>query len=110
MKLVIDISEEKYEWIKKNNPNADTNSIVGAVANGTPYEEQPKAKWEEIWDGHGHSSYFCSRCGTQEGKTYAFCPNCKADMRSVDEGLRERAMSDLSKVVDDAYKKARGDV
>ena len=35
MKIVIDIPEEKYEWIKKNNPNADINSIVGAVANGT---------------------------------------------------------------------------
>lgn len=36
MKLLIDIPEEKYEWVKKNNPNADINSIVGAVANGTP--------------------------------------------------------------------------
>lgn len=35
MKLVIDISEEKYEWIKKNNSNANPNSIVGAVVNGT---------------------------------------------------------------------------
>ena len=37
MKLTIDISEERYEWIKKNNPNADINSIVGAVANGKPF-------------------------------------------------------------------------
>lgn len=42
MKLIIDIDKEKYEWIKKNNPNADTNSIVGAVADGTPYEERPQ--------------------------------------------------------------------
>lgn len=40
MKLIIDIPKEKYEWIKKNNPNADTNSIVGVVANGTPYKER----------------------------------------------------------------------
>lgn len=46
MKIVIDIPEEKYEWIKKNNPNADINSIVGAVANGTPYED----KIEQIAD------------------------------------------------------------
>ena len=39
---VIDIPEEKYEWIKKNNPNADTNSIVGTIVNGIPYEERPK--------------------------------------------------------------------
>ena len=38
MKLLIDIPKEKYEWIKKNNPNADTNSIVGAIANGMPIE------------------------------------------------------------------------
>ena len=37
MKLIIDIDEEKYEWIKKNNPNIDINSIVGAVANGKPF-------------------------------------------------------------------------
>ena len=36
MKLIIDIPEEKYEWVKKNNPNADTNSIVGVIINGTP--------------------------------------------------------------------------
>ena len=36
MKIVIDIPDEKFEWIKKNNPNADPNSIVGAVAHGTP--------------------------------------------------------------------------
>ena len=42
MKLIIDISKEKYEWIKNNNPNADTNSIVGVVANGIPYEERPQ--------------------------------------------------------------------
>lgn len=40
MKLVIDISEEKYEWIKKNNPNADINSIVGAITNGTPLPKE----------------------------------------------------------------------
>lgn len=48
MKLVIDIPEEKYEWIKKNNPNVDINSIVGAIANGTPYEERPYGEWIPI--------------------------------------------------------------
>ena len=36
MKIVIKMAKEKYEWIKKNNPNADPNSIVGAITNGTP--------------------------------------------------------------------------
>ena len=44
MKVIIDVDEEKYEWIKKNNPNADTNSIVGAIANGKPYED----KWVPV--------------------------------------------------------------
>lgn len=40
MKLIIDIDEEKYEWVKKNNPNADINSFVGAIANGTPVSNE----------------------------------------------------------------------
>ena len=107
--------EKAYCHLIDNAPTVDTLSLV---ISGRHYGKtqalldalRPKGKWEKISDGHGHSSYFCSRCGTQEGKPYAFCPNCGADMRSVDEGLRERAMSDLSKVVGDAYKKARGDV
>lgn len=47
MKIVIDLSEEKYEWIKKNNPNADPNSIVGAVANGDTLYIIPDKKEEE---------------------------------------------------------------
>ena len=39
-----------------------------------------KGEWIEMTDNHGHSSYFCSRCGTQEGKQYEVCPNCKAKM------------------------------
>lgn len=40
-----------------------------------------KGEWIEMTDNYGHSSYFCSRCGTQEGKPHDTCPNCKADMR-----------------------------
>lgn len=45
MKLIIDIPEEKYEWVKNNNPNVDINSIIGAIANGIPYEERSKEEW-----------------------------------------------------------------
>ena len=42
---------------------------------------EPKTgKWIEESDNHGHSSYFCSRCGTQEGEPSGFCPNCGARM------------------------------
>ena len=36
---VIKISEEKYKWIKENNPKADKNSIVGVIVHGTPLPE-----------------------------------------------------------------------
>lgn len=39
MKIVIDMEEEKYEWIKENNPQANPKSIVGSVAYGTPIGE-----------------------------------------------------------------------
>lgn len=49
MKLLISISEEKYEWIKKNNPNADPNSIVGAIANGIPIKTVTNAEEAEAY-------------------------------------------------------------
>lgn len=36
IELVIKISEEKYKWIKENNPKADKNSVVGVIVHGTP--------------------------------------------------------------------------
>lgn len=64
MKIVIDMSEEKYEWIKKNNPNADPNSIVGAVANGTPLPKGHGRLFDEkeamglIAEGKNGKAYF----------------------------------------------------
>lgn len=57
MKLVIDLPEEKIEWVKESNPNANPNSIVGAIANGTPYEERPtEGDYESGWmDGYNHA-------------------------------------------------------
>jgi len=34
--LMIKISEEKYKWIKENNPKADKNSVVGVIVHGKP--------------------------------------------------------------------------
>lgn len=47
--------------------------------------EEKKGEWIEMADNYGHSSYFCTRCGTQKGKPYDVCPNCKADMRGKEE-------------------------
>lgn len=48
--------------------------------------DRPKGKWIEESDNHGHSSYFCSRCGTQEGEPSGFCPNCGARMSEIPTG------------------------
>ena len=40
MKIMIEMEEEKYKWIKKNNPNAKPDSIVGAVVHGTPITDE----------------------------------------------------------------------
>lgn len=84
MKLIIDIPEEKYEWVKKNNPNADPNSIVGVIKNGIPYEERPQGEW--IIDGHHIRCNRCNEyiCNTdREGNKIPdnFCSNCGADMK-----------------------------
>ena len=39
IELVIKIPEEKYKWIKENNPKADKNSIVGVIVHGKPLPE-----------------------------------------------------------------------
>ena len=45
-----------------------------------PDSAENKGEWIEESDNYGHSSYFCSRCGTQEGKPSDICPNCRARM------------------------------
>lgn len=42
MKLIIDIPNEGYDWIKNGFPdNEDKEFLIKAVKNGTPYEEKP---------------------------------------------------------------------
>lgn len=110
MKLVIDIPKDVVTAIQ--NGEDYRYDIHTAIAQGTPYEERPKGEWLHENDDH-YDWYVCSHCGYgDEGEVTdtlsAYCPCCGAEMRSVDEGLHARAISDLSKAVDDAYKKARG--
>lgn len=86
MKLVIDMPKEKYEWIKAHNLNIDNDSIVGAVANGTPYEERPKGKWLDwVYDEQKHVfvGWICSSCRRAKSVSYTkheYCPCCGARM------------------------------
>lgn len=86
MKLVIEIPEEKYEWIKAHNLNIDNDSIVGAVANGTPYEERPKGEWKCTKQGDIPITDRCTNCNYKMKwyrNKHKFCPECGAEMRSV---------------------------
>jgi len=74
MKLVIDIPEEKYEWIKKNNPNVDINSIVGAIANGTPLVV-PIQPW--VYNHRtGTTGDYCQLCPTNPKNGGSGICNC----------------------------------
>ena len=51
MKLIIEISAEKYEWFKKNIKNPNKNGTVGAVALGIPYEDRQQGEWTPVSEG-----------------------------------------------------------
>lgn len=80
------------EWLK-NHFDIERAVICGA-------QESCKGEWIEESDNYGHSSYFCSRCGTQEGKPSGFCPNCGADMR---EPKGEKKSCNTCKNSDDEF-------
>ena len=105
----------------------DISEVTDYSAYPVSEPERPKGHWRSVGFEKGYAFCICSNCGNTtrlyrdsknefcciadiRNKVIA-CLYCGADMRSVvDEGLHERAISDLSKAVDDAYKKARGDV
>lgn len=86
MKLIIDMPKEKYEWIKTHNLNIDNYSIVGAIANGTPYEERPQG-WIPVterlpvntnpvnitWVNHQPESYYADIKDMPFTATGCFC-------------------------------------
>ena len=95
MKLIIDIPEEDYKFIKdlqfyhsgRRSGKTIERNVINGIRNGTPYEERPQGEW--IGGEIGH----CSICGS-EGcasdiwngcKDGMYCPNCGADMRGDKE-------------------------
>lgn len=94
MKLVIDIPDDEYKFIKdlqslviggRGNCRTIQRDVINAIKKGTPYEELPKGKWYYNYQNGWH----CSICNksvkdmpTVIGKAdFNFCPNCGADMR-----------------------------
>ena len=109
MKILIDISDEGYDWIKNGFPdNEDEEFLIKAVKNGTvitPTEkvkvgelidaytkgfdagveiartEKPQGEWKPKTDIDGFTYCVCSSCNwLNYGETLNFCPNCGARM------------------------------
>ena len=99
MKLVIDIPDNEYKFIKdlqslviggRGNCRTIQRDVINAIKKGTPYEERPKGKWSEHEDYCGDTYYTCSNCGedwcfiegTPVDNMMNFCPNCGAQMKT----------------------------
>lgn len=82
--VIIGILETLSEDLEDTNRQEQKHCLDLAIRMLKECEERPQGKWIEMTDGRGHSSYFCSRCGTQEGKAKSVCPNCNADMREAE--------------------------
>lgn len=109
MKLIIDIPEEDYKFIKdlqfyhsgRRNGRLIEFHVINGIRNGKPYEERQRGEWikgREISrtmvgpkvQHIDYKDYTCSNCGLvldnllyhHDGSLfYNFCPNCGADMR-----------------------------
>ena len=82
MKLVIDIPEEAYNFIKRTSYH--TQSLYEAIKNGTPYETVT-----EFADR-------CRECGAKYGKTLKQepCDDCISRQAVLDEMYRRKANGD----------------
>lgn len=93
MKLIIDIDDKVYEFIKNLNyvilarGNGKTISmhIMRAIKQGIPYKERSQGEWKfkKFDEKTGiPNSYWCPFCGMVKAQVYDnFCGNCGADMR-----------------------------
>lgn len=99
------IDETFSTVLDKYGDNTFSVSVISSKGEKIDFERKRTGKW--VLDSIG---CYCSECKKHPDVTTDYCPFCGADMRSVDEGLHERAVSDLRKTVDDLYKKLRGDV
>lgn len=92
MKIVIDIPDEDYKFIKdlqfynsgRRSGKTIERNVINGIKNGIPYEERPQGEW--IKEDEVHSK--CSLCGFKYADyriLFDFCPYCGADMRGGKE-------------------------
>jgi len=87
MKIVIDIPDEDYKFIKdlqfyhsgRRSGRTIERNVINGIKGGTPYEERPHGEWKRIIEEDNDVE--CPFCGFQEdGVYYNFCPSCGAKM------------------------------
>ena len=83
MKIVIDINEELYNYVKSLKSLPFTTILEEIVMNGTPL---PKGKWTKQYQNVNGTDFeiqnkVCSECNKSVKYKYPFCPWCGADMR-----------------------------
>lgn len=84
MRLIIDIPEDDYEFVKEqvdteycNNVRQINNRLYQIIANGTVLKQGKWVYTSETIDG----TYHCSECGMVKKIKTNFCGRCGADMR-----------------------------
>lgn len=84
MKLIIDMPEEVVTAIQ--NGEDYRYDIHTAIAQGIPYEENPKGKWIIQSTGDGTNYFVCSKCHKAGDGWDSFCRRCGSDNREVNNG------------------------
>lgn len=84
MKIVIDISEEDYNYILSQGDTRGTPNIAKAICNGTVLPKEKTGHWFYVpYDGHMNTGIWCcSKCERKASFTYIYCPHCGTRMVS----------------------------
>ena len=96
MKIVIDIPDEDYKFIKdltfyssgRRSGRTIERNVINGIKNGKTYEERPKGAWVcfQVMNSFSQleSKFKCPFCKREFYSNYDFCV-CGADMRVKDE-------------------------
>lgn len=106
MKLIIDIPEEDYKFIKdlkglilgsRGNCKTIQMHVINAIQTSIPYEERPQGEWkrhDEWRNGEYIGGFYHVNCPCEDGYyskwETKFCPNCGADMQDPETEYRQK--------------------